>query len=1457
MPLQELARGIKPKGQATLEFGSGASLEFVASPPREGDNAFVINLRSGDQSIPSLPDLFELCGISDFTVLPEWFHTSTKVTLHSFVATIYERNISLLSVIVGANHRWRLVENFLEFEDISVSLIAYSPFDADSARLELVLRGTIQVGAAELVVTARAPDLLTLARRKSGSYQDNLREEFDRLFSGDNIDKAEVKIDKFIREYGPVIEEADTETNLILFGSLKENIRVVEFLRSIGLPTLDFAEYFKHVMLNDLEIRYDTGSGASHFLVDISDDWPIPLFGNTKLVLSDLFVALSHDGASESLMGGEFGAAISFGGKELTVTAQCSTSDGGWQFEGSIENTDEQGKPEDSAWFHGVLKTQFGIELPSVLREGFSLKKLFVSFNTKSRAFTFSCDCTFKIGETGSEKEIEAILKIDIAPDGKGFREQFGGQVIVTPKRNDSSEKAVEDVKPIYFELGIEHDKEQTSLIAVYRDPEGTKLPIETLFFRVDLTTDLSLWPTAAGNFPGSLRQAFADNDEPVDLSDEARVAVGSGQNHWIVSDGASEYSLRKEGTILNVYRRPVRTKLPLNKLIGEFFHLDESPPTWNIGIRDAFWVHQSVSGEKSQDLFGLDIDGGIDLSQIHLPDLPLVGTGDIFGPEETVRLSFQGIALSENLEKNDKRRQGLVDLLGQYGLKLPDKALNAPFNVDISLQLGSETKQLSAPKIDTKSSEPLKVDGEKLEGNPSVEVMEADDGAQWLNIQKSFGPLHLQRVGIRFEKKGQISGLLDGSFTAAGLTVALEGLTATSSISHPSDVSFDLQGLGINYRNDEVELGGTFLKQTLKYTPQGQQKEQELTAFAGSAVLRAEQLALSAMGVYAKFKNHPSLFIYAVLDYPIGGPSFFFVTGLAAGFGYNRAFQMPPIDEVATFPLITEAKPAKDAGQEKDRDPLTQLNALEKHIPPAIGEDFLAVGIHFTSFKQIDSFALLILQFGMRLEIDLLGLSTMILPPKKAKGKQGSSLAEAKGKQGSSLAEAELAIKASFVPDEGTLRIRGLLTSNSYVLSRENRLTGGFAFFSWFKDSGEANAGDFVATLGGYHPSYHVPAHYPTVPRLALQWKVNDNLTIKGSAYFALSAHAFMVGGCLEAVWQSTNVRAWFTAEADFLIAWQPYYYEASVLVEMGADVTIHVFGTHHLSFEGGAAIDLSGPEFAGHAHVDGKVFGIRVDFDVDFGKSQRPKAIGWDAFKEAFLPDMPCGIAVQSGLLRTIQNDDNSERWIVDPKDAVFTVSSAVPITKHDAPQATTKLAIGPMGLKAESEDAFTSTLEVTITDENNSKKATILHEDADNSDSGLVLKRITKAVPTALWGQPKVVDTQGERYIEPPDLNGESLIKDVVMGFTVNAAKPPEGEHTEELPPKISDPQMCLSDSTWQTAETDDLSWGVPKPDAVSSPSKEQREEMLKALKIPLGKFAAPGDDLAAFYGWKIQS
>src|SRR5258706_7110416 len=299
-------------------------------------------------------------------------------------------------------------------------------------------------------------------------------------------------------------------------------------------------------------------------------------------------------------------------------------------------------------------------------------------------------------------------------------------------------------------------------------------------------------------------------------------------------------------------------------------------------------------------------------------------------------------------------------------------------------------------------------------------------DNAKWFTLEKSFGPVHFNRVGVKYQDAAAWF-LLDASLSLAGLTLSLDGLAFGSSLSK-FDPKFDLHGLGIDYRTGAAEIGGAFLRTEGKLSDGTTYDE-----YDGAAVIKTEELTLSALGSYAILEekdsrgilhNNPSLFIYAVLDYPLGGPSFFFITGLAAGFGYNRSLIVPPVDRIAQFPLVSAA--VNGASPPQNVKELTAtLTQLAQYIHPEIGEIFFAIGIKFTSFQIIDSFVLLTVAFGNELEINVLGLSTMIQPP-PVPGEPAIT----------PLAEVQMALKATFIPAQGFLGISAQLTSASYIIS-------------------------------------------------------------------------------------------------------------------------------------------------------------------------------------------------------------------------------------------------------------------------------------------------------------------------------------------------------------------------------------------------------------------------------------
>jgi hypothetical protein len=739
-----------------------------------------------------------------------------------------------------------------------------------------------------------------------------------------------------------------------------------------------------------------------------------------------------------------------------------------------------------------------------------------------------------------------------------------------------------------------------------------------------------------------------------------------------------------------------------------------------------------------SKFIFGLDIGTGINLS-----NLPLVGKE--FPPDATVGVDdLQILFISKGLTASDL--DSFNRLIPDGVTKLPVPAPPQPagdtsgtaavvlqqgFNVSAQMNFGGSTQVLSLPASGSTSTTTTTT---TTTPPPAGANASASDSAKWFTLQKSFGPVYFEKVGVQYQDK-TIWFLLSATLTAAGLSLSLDGLGVGGSLDKYMPPSFDLRGLGVGYKSGPVEISGAFLRQRVT---QGGVTYDE---YDGAALIKTEQLSLSAIGSYAYMDGHPSMFIYAVLDYPIGGPSFFFVTGLAAGFGFNRALVAPAIDQVAQFPLVAEAV----AGAGMPTSLAAELQKLRQYIPPEVGEYFLAVGIKFTSFKLVDSFALLTVAFGRRFEIDLLGLSTLIVPTPLP------------GQSVTPLAEVQMAVRASYVPDDGFLGISAQLTSASFILSRDCHLTGGFAFWSWLAGEHE---GDFVLTLGGYHPNYNVPAHYPKVPRLGFNWRVDSNISIKGGIYYALTASTLMAGGSLQATWESGSLKAWFNAGANFIIAWKPYHYDATMYVDIGVSYTYHFFGTHHLNVNVGADLHLWGPEFSGKAHIKLSV----ISFDVKFGSnsSQTARPIDWPTFKKSFLPadSQVCSLAVRDGLAK-----DSPDGWVVNPKEFTLVSNSVIPATEAYAGAAPIPGGGAALGLAPMAVGSYVARHTVRIT------------KGGASCEDRFEFTPVRKKAPAAMWGRSF-----------SPNLNGAAFVENALAGFEIRPKAKPQAGATAAIDPGV---------------------------------------------------------------------
>lgn len=779
----------------------------------------------------------------------------------------------------------------------------------------------------------------------------------------------------------------------------------------------------------------------------------------------------------------------------------------------------------------------------------------------------------------------------------------------------------------------------------------------------------------------------------------------------------------------LAAYKNKGGGKIKLNKLIEAISTPQPDLPDIEIDLKDVAFLYYKDSPDpaaagQAKYLFHLDIGADINLSQ-----LPLAGK--YLGPDLSLNLLFSLLAGS----KDNNALTQLKAFLPDEQSRLPATADNLP-DLQLGIQIGDLTYQTGLPKMTLQagaSSQPA--------AQPAAPVptpapgAAASSGIQWLSLQKTIGPIAVQQLGIQFAD-GKIAFLLQASMSVGPLSISLDGLGVRTALS-PIEPTFFLNGMGLEFKSGPLEIGGAFLRNP---------SPPPNTAFEydGAALIRFKSFSLAALGSYAQMTNgQPSLFLYAVLNYPIGGPAFFFVTGLAAGFGYNRSLRVPAIEQVSTFPLVEAVMNGTAVGASNATALSGELAKLSPWLPPSEGDYFLAVGIKFNSFKIIDSFAMLSMSFGNRFELNILGLSNLVIPTPDA----GSSTTP--------LAQVQMALKASFLPAEGFLGVQAQLTSISYVLSPNCHLTGGFAFFCWF--SGE-HEGDFVLSLGGYHKKFNPPAHYPQVPRLGFNWQVTQELSLKGEMYFALTGSAVMAGGRLEALWISSggHLQAWFVVGADFLLAWKPYHYDAQVYVDMGVSYTFRKNGTYKIKFELGADLHIWGPEFSGTAEIHLWI----VDFTIDFGAGSRqaPKPLeNWSKFRESFLPAADkdiCNITLLDGLVKggaTAAANGVIDLGVVNPKNLSLIAGSLIPST-------TAANAI-PAG-------SFNADIGVAPMDKTNlaSRLECIILHNGTNVVDHFVFTPVKKAAPTALWGKQMT-----------PNLNGKQLIGDTLAGYEVRTKAP----------------------------------------------------------------------------------
>jgi hypothetical protein len=718
-------------------------------------------------------------------------------------------------------------------------------------------------------------------------------------------------------------------------------------------------------------------------------------------------------------------------------------------------------------------------------------------------------------------------------------------------------------------------------------------------------------------------------------------------------------------------------------------------------------------------------------------------------------------------------------------------------------------------------------------EGGDGVVVRPAtgSDGTVWLSVQKAFGPVTFERVGVRFAG-GVLWFLLDASLVVGGLELTLWGASVGSPIGTFAP-QFSLRGLGVSYQNPPLEIGGSFAS----VAPTGGATFQ----YDGAVVISLPSVGLTAYGSYAEVDGEPSMFVFLKAGGNFGGPPAFYVTGLAGGFGYNSSVRIPGADQVVNHPLVAGlSDPSKLGGA--NASPMQALAALAGGTNPwithALGHTWLAAGVRFSTFQLLDSTALLVVEFGNGLTVLLMGLSTARFPSSGA---------------ARPYAQIQLQLRALFRPTDGFFGINASLTRNSYLIDPACVLTGGFAFFVWFAPSPQA--GDFVVVLGGYHPAFAPPAHYPVVPRIGFSWALDSTVSISGTAYFALTPSAIMAGGALDIRYHDGNLTAWFTAHADLIITWNPFHFNVSIGVSVGVEYKVNLlFTTKTLHLEAGAELTLWGPPTGGTVTVKLWVVTFTVGFGAPATANQPP--LTWTQF-QALLPPATgsttftatSGLAAQPTANAALAAPPvGGAPWTVRADGFSVATRSAVPSTRlFLGPTTQTPTRTGSqINIRPMRSVGLTVDQRVVLTTTTGGASTTV-----DLAATGWTVTPVTSNVPKALWG------TGTGAQLDP---GNAQLVTGQLTGLTI-AAPPPvagwstsaiDGVHTLGVAAVTPTGGMPLSGTAAAAGGVAQQSTGAVAAIAaqIMAPNTETARDSLFAALTALGVAPDANEPLVAF-------
>ncbi|RDB20863.1 hypothetical protein Hypma_012068 [Hypsizygus marmoreus] len=742
------------------------------------------------------------------------------------------------------------------------------------------------------------------------------------------------------------------------------------------------------------------------------------------------------------------------------------------------------------------------------------------------------------------------------------------------------------------------------------------------------------------------------------------------------------------------------------------------------------------------------------------------------------------------------------------------------------------DTKKTST---DTDSAVALN-DPAKVNDTPS---QSQPGGVSSAAVHKSIGPLSFANIGLQF-KDGMLFIIFDATLALGPVGLSLLGFGVGAKITADFFTQFDisnfalqLHGLAAALDKPPILLAGMFEDLS---TP-------TMELFAGGVAISVNAYSFLALGSYGVVeddskKSYKTFFVFAQLRGPLIELEFATINGVTLGFGYNSHLNYPTVDNILDFPLVKGISTESADGAASASDVLTVLSdaVFKVWVRPQDGSFWFAAGLEVLAFETLDVRAVAVIEIDPYVSIGLFAAAVCSCPPKAPRAL--------------SFVYVELGITCPVDIKNGTLAVEGKLSPNSFVLHPSCHLLGGFAMYYWFDPS--SYAGDFVFSIGGYHPAYKPPVYYPRPDRLSISWKLDSHIGITGEAYFAVTPKACMGGGSLSIVFSAGPLLAHLDAHADFLMVWNPFHFIGDIGVEVGVSFQAKVWFVHvHISVDVGASLHLEGPPFGGKVHVNFYLFG----FDIYFGSHPGPPPpLSLDEFWDLLArssnqqdsgKDSGITLVVQDGYAPESNKNVTpvpGAPWLVVGGKFKFVIQCrfALKTVQFKDEDKWTNVISGSIPVYAKpmhSTEEIASILRLTITKHDTSKVET-----------GFTFQPILKNVPSAQWGQYVEGEDPSKHAASDSMLDGSnSTLKGMLMGVMVTAPLPDYPD--DHIPPYNVHDAMYVD-----VIKDESFPAGDPSSEAASwLPKETTYDGAAEAWLSPPTKPQGIVDSLASAFKW----